>query len=51
MEDEINKENAFKLDVKGNTFYLQAENYGDKESWIGALGKAMIKNTVLIDND
>ena len=30
---------------------MQAESYGDKESWIGALGKAMIKDTVLIDDD
>lgn len=30
---------------------MQAENYGDKESWIGALGKAMIKQSVLIDDE
>ena len=51
VEEEINKPNAFKLDVKGSTFYLQAENYTDKESWIGALGKAMIKTTGLIDDE
>jgi len=28
---------------------MQAESYGDKEAWIGALGKAMIKSSVMID--
>ncbi len=31
------------------TFYMQAESYGEKEAWIGALGKAMIKKSVMID--
>jgi len=30
---------------------MQAENYAEKESWIGALGKAMIKKSVMIDDD
>lgn len=30
---------------------MQAESYGEKESWIGALGKAMIKQSVLIDDE
>ena len=30
---------------------MQAENYAEKESWIGALGKAMIKDSVRIDDD
>ena len=30
-------------------FRLQAENYPEKESWIGSLGKAMIKKSVLMD--
>lgn len=29
---------------------MQAENYAEKEGWIGALGKAMIKKSVLIDD-
>ncbi len=37
--------------MKGRTFYMQAESYGEKESWIGALGKAMIKQSVLIDDE
>ena len=30
---------------------MQAENYQDKEAWIGALGKAMIKSSVMIEDD
>ena len=30
---------------------MQAENYTDKEGWIGALGRAMIKKTVMIEFD
>ena len=33
------------------TFYMQAESYQEKEAWIGALGKAMIKQSVMIDDD
>ena len=61
VEEEINKPNAFvnsisltivqKLEVKGRTFYMQADNYSEKESWIGALGKAMIKTSVMIYDD
>lgn len=29
---------------------MQAESYGEKEAWIGALGKAMIKQSVMIDD-
>ena len=60
-DEEINKPNSFvspspsptlqKLEVKGVTFYMYAENYAEKEGWIGALGKAMIKPTVLIEDN
>ena len=30
---------------------MYAENYAEKEGWIGALGKAMIKPTVLIEDN
>lgn len=30
---------------------MYAENYAEKEGWIGALGRAMIKKTVMIDSD
>ena len=60
-DEETMKENSFvsalgqispsqKLEVNGVVFYMYAETYNEKESWIGALGRAMIKTSVLIDN-
>ena len=49
-DDEINKEYSFKLDIDATTFYFYAENYEEKEGWIGALGRAMIKPSVMIDS-
>ncbi len=48
-DDEINKEFSFKLDIGGTTFYFHAESYEEKEGWIGALGRAMIKPSIMID--
>jgi hypothetical protein len=48
-DDEINKEFSFKLDIAGVTFYFYADTYEEKEGWIGALGRAMIKPSIMID--
>ena len=33
------------------SFYFEAKSFEDKESWIGAIGKAMIKGSnIVIDN-
>ena len=50
IEDEVNKQNAFKIDIEGTPFRFQAESYADKEGWIGALGSAMIKKSVMLDD-
>ena len=40
------------MEVQGGTiFYMYAADYSEKESWIGALGKAMIKPSVMIDDN
>ncbi len=39
-----------KVLVQDRTFYFMAGDNSDKEAWIGALGKAMIKTSVLIDD-
>ena len=59
VEEELNKPNAFvnqltyiqKLEEIDRTFFLQGENYGEKESWIGALGKESTFNMVRESND
>lgn len=50
-DDELNLKNTFKVLVQDRTFYFQASDNSDKESWIGALGKAMIKSSVMIDEN
>ena len=49
-DDELNMKNTFKVLVQDRTFYMLAESNPEKESWIGALGKAMIKSSVMIDD-
>ena len=49
-DDEINKEFSFKLEINGVTFFFYAESYEEKEGWIGALGRAMIKTSIMIDD-
>ena len=50
-DDDINIKNTFKVLVNDRTFYFMAGDNTDKEAWIGALGKAMIKTTVMIDEN
>jgi len=46
-EEEIKKDFAFKVDSRSRTFYFCANDTSEKESWIGAIGRAMVKPTVL----
>jgi hypothetical protein len=48
-EDETGHSFAFRVDAPGRTFFLVAENKEDKERWIGAIGKALIRDTVVIE--
>ena len=32
-------------------FFFEAKNFEDKEGWIGAIGKALIKNSKIITMD
>ena len=50
-DDELNIKNTFKVLVQDRTFYFLGADNGDKEGWIGALGKAMIKSSVMIDDN
>ena len=50
-DDELNIKNTFKILVQDRTFYFMGTDNSDKESWIGALGKAMIKTSVMIDDN
>ena len=49
-EDETGKVNSFRVDAKDRTFLLVATTKQEKESWIGAIAKAMVsRSNVLID--
>ena len=50
-DDELNMPNTFKVLASDRTFYFAGNDNSDKESWIGALGKAMIKSSVMIDEN
>ena len=42
-----------KVVTEDTVFYFEAKNFEEKESWIGAIGKAMVKtgNNILIGNN
>ena len=50
-DDELNIKHTFKVLVQDRTFYFLGSDNTDKEAWIGALGKAMIKSSVMIDEN
>merc|ERR1719408_789588 len=46
-EEDTGKENSFRVDVVDRVFYLIAEDATDKESWIGSIGRQMVRSTVM----
>jgi hypothetical protein len=47
-DDETGRDNSFKIESSDRTFFLVGSNQEDKESWIGVIGRQMIRPTVLI---
>ena len=47
-DDETGRDNSFKIESSERTFYLVASSMEEKESWIGVIGRQMIRPTVLI---
>mmetsp|Transcript_18330 Transcript_18330/g.21121 ORF Transcript_18330/g.21121 Transcript_18330/m.21121 type:complete len:121 (+) Transcript_18330:23-385(+) len=50
-EEDIHKENSFRIDSAAQTFYIQASSTSEKESWIGAIGKAMVRPSIPFEDD
>merc|ERR1719270_2083789 len=46
-EEEIGKENAFKIEANGTVFHLIAESNSEKEAWIGHIGRLMVRRSVM----
>ena len=47
-DEETGREHSLKIESSDRTFYLVASSQEDKESWIGVIGRQMIRPTVLI---
>eukprot|EP00919_Chromeraceae_sp_WS-2016_P002785 GHVR01006878.1.p1 GENE.GHVR01006878.1~~GHVR01006878.1.p1 ORF type:complete len:120 (+),score=22.08 GHVR01006878.1:222-581(+) len=47
--DFIDKKNTFKLVTPTQTFWFDADSVGEKEQWIGSLGRQMVRPSMLID--
>ena len=47
-DEETGRENSFKIESSDRTFYLVASSAEEKESWIGVIGRQMIRPSVLI---
>ena len=48
-EEDTGKAYAFRVDHPDRTFYLAVESKEMKEAWIGAIAKAIIRPTMLIE--
>mmetsp|Transcript_32384 Transcript_32384/g.69019 ORF Transcript_32384/g.69019 Transcript_32384/m.69019 type:complete len:119 (+) Transcript_32384:67-423(+) len=48
-EEDTGKENSFRVDTPDRVFYLIADSAAEKESWIGNIGRQMVRNTVITE--
>ncbi|CAG9331020.1 unnamed protein product [Blepharisma stoltei] len=46
-EEETKKDFAFRIDSKDRVFFFSAQDANDKEAWIGSIGRAMVRPTVM----
>ncbi|CAE6917523.1 PH1 [Symbiodinium sp. CCMP2592] len=45
-DEDTGKENSFRVDTPARVFYLIADSSSDKESWIGHIGRQMVRPAV-----
>merc|ERR1711935_234713 len=46
-EDDTKRENSFRVDFNGNTFFFVASSPEKKEKWIGVISKQMISPNII----
>lgn len=46
-EDDVNRPMSFRVDTSNRTYFFTAKDTAEKEIWIGAIGKAMVRPTVM----
>jgi hypothetical protein len=47
----MKSENAFRIDYNGRKFFFKATQSGEKEHWIGTIGRNMVRKQVIMDHD
>jgi hypothetical protein len=50
-DDDTDRQNAFRVDSSSRVFLCIAESPQEKESWIGHIGRQMVRPTVITDED
>jgi subtilase family serine protease len=50
-EDVLNKQHAFELSSRTDTVYFVADSAKEKEAWINALGKAVVRHSASLVDD
>ena len=50
-EDKVNKSYAFQAQTSEETYFMYAENEKDKDEWIGAIGKAIVRSSAAFDDE
>ncbi|CAE8693880.1 unnamed protein product [Polarella glacialis] len=50
-DEDTGKENSFRVDSPGRIFYLIAQTTADKESWIGHIGRQMVRPTMMMTEE
>eukprot|EP00921_Rhytidocystis_pertsovi_P017087 GHVQ01026869.1.p1 GENE.GHVQ01026869.1~~GHVQ01026869.1.p1 ORF type:complete len:144 (-),score=17.47 GHVQ01026869.1:500-931(-) len=50
-DEDVHKTNAFRVDTPSRVFFLLADSNAEKESWIGHIGRQMVRPTVITDNN
>mmetsp|Transcript_25119 Transcript_25119/g.58337 ORF Transcript_25119/g.58337 Transcript_25119/m.58337 type:complete len:121 (+) Transcript_25119:104-466(+) len=49
-DEDTGRDNSFRVDTPDRVFWLIADNATEKESWIGHIGRQMVRPTVLTDD-
>ncbi|XP_026191310.1 pleckstrin homology domain-containing protein 1-like [Cyclospora cayetanensis] len=48
-DEDVNRENAFRVDTPNRVFFLLADSPNEKEAWIGHIGRQMVRPSVLTE--
>ena len=46
-DEDLQKAFSFRIESRDRTFFFCAENQAEKENWIGCIGRAMVKPSVM----